>query len=156
MEIRLLGKEEALPMGLLLEADPSEKLVRAYCAPGRCYVAEEGQAVLGVYVLLPLSDTVVEIKNIAVEETRRGQGLGKQLVLHALTEAAGLGFRTVRIGTGNSSFGQLALYQKCGFRMASIDHDFFIRNYPEPIFENGIPCRDMIYLEYDTSENPQL
>lgn len=148
MEIRLLGKEEALPMDLLLEADPSEKLIREYCAKGRCYVAEAGQRVLGTYVLLPLSADAAEIKNIAVEEAMRGQGLGKKLVLHALVEAEGLGFRTVRIGTGNSSFGQLALYQKCGFRIVSIDRDFFTRNYPEPIIENGILCRDMIGLEY--------
>lgn len=148
MEIRLLGKEEALPMNLLLEADPSEKLVREYGAKGRCYAAEEGQKVIGTYVLVPLSADAVEIKNVAVEEALRGQGLGKKLVLHALAEAEGLGFCIVRIGTGNSSFGQLALYQKCGFRMVSIDVDFFTRNYPEPIMENGILCRDMILLEY--------
>jgi ribosomal protein S18 acetylase RimI-like enzyme len=148
MEIRLLGKEEALPINLLLEADPSEKLVREYCAKGRCYAAEEGQKVIGTYVLLPLSADAVEIKNVAVEEALRGQGLGKKLVLHALAEAERHGFCIVRIGTGNSSFGQLALYQKCGFRMVSIDADFFTRNYPEPIMENGILCQDMILLEY--------
>lgn len=151
MDIRLLGKEEPLPMDLLLEADPSEKLVRAYCAEGRCFVAEEAQGILGVYVLLPLDAAVAEIKNIAVAEELRGKGLGKTLVMHALTEAERLGFHKIRIGTGNSSLGQLALYQKCGFRMVSIDRDFFTRNYPEPIVENGIVCRDMVYLEYETS-----
>lgn len=151
MVIRLLGQEEPLPMDLLLEADPSEKLVRAYCAEGRCYVAEEAEEMLGVYVLVPLDDAVAEIKNVAVAEEFRGKGLGKNLVLHALAEAEHLGFRQIRIGTGNSSVGQLALYQKCGFRMVSIDRDFFIRNYPEPIVENGIICRDLVYLEYETS-----
>lgn len=156
MDIRLLGKEEPLPIDLLLQADPSEKLVRAYCAEGRCYVAEVEKSTMGVYVLLPLDAAAVEIKNVAVAEECRGRGLGKKLILHALAEAKGLGFPTVRIGTGNSSLGQLALYQKCGFRMVSIDRDFFTRNYPEPIIENGISCQDMVRLEYAISQNPSI
>jgi hypothetical protein len=30
--------------------------------------------------------------------------------------------------------------------MAGVDVDFFTRNYPEAIVENGIECRDMIRL----------
>jgi hypothetical protein len=43
----------------------------------------------------------------------------------------------------------LALYQKCGFRIVGVDLDFFIRHYPEKIYENGIQCRDMIRLSLD-------
>ena len=149
MDIRLLGKEEPLPMELLLEADPSEKLVRSYCAESRVYAVETADGAIGVLVLFPLEETVIEIKNIAVAENARGNGLGKNLIFHALTEAKRLGFRKAVIGTGNSSLGQLALYQKCGFRMVSIDRGFFLRNYPEPIIENGIPCEDMVRLEYE-------
>ncbi len=34
-------------------------------------------------------------------------------------------YKTIEIGTGNSSIGQLALYQKCGFRIIGVDMDFF-------------------------------
>lgn len=149
MDIRLLEKEEPLPMELLLEADPSEKLVRSYCADSRVYVVETAKGTMGVLVLFPRDAAVVEIKNIAVAEHIRGKGLGKKLIVHALAEARRLGFRKVLIGTGNSSLGQLALYQKCGFRMVSIDRGFFLRNYPEPIVENGIRCEDMVRLEYE-------
>lgn len=47
-------------------------------------------------------------------------------------------FKTIEVGTGNSSIGQLALYQKCGFRITGVDRDFFIRHYIEEIFESGI------------------
>ncbi|WP_308787754.1 GNAT family N-acetyltransferase [Planomicrobium stackebrandtii] len=146
MEFRQLQAHEPLPMDLLLEADPSESLVRAYSESGWCTIGEQGGAIVGVYVLVALSDTVVEIKNIAVAESFRGRGYGRQLLQHALAEAALRGFTFVEIGTGNSSLDQLALYQKCGFRMCAIDPDFFRRNYPQPIFENGIECRDMIRL----------
>lgn len=59
------------------------------------------------------------------------------------------GYKTIEIGTGNSSIGQLVLYQKCGFRITGVDIDFFVRHYQEEIFENGIQCRDMIRLSQD-------
>lgn len=148
MDIRLLGEGEELPMELLLEADPSEELLMGYCGRGLVYGAEIDGELIGVYVLLPLADKIGEIKNVAVAESVRGQGYGKKLILHALSEAELLGFGKVEIGTGNSSLGQLALYQKCGFRIDSVDRNFFVRNYPEPIMENGIVCRDMIRLVY--------
>lgn len=146
MEIHLLKRAEELPVDLLLEADPSEELVREYCNSGSCYVAREDGETTGVLVLLALDSVVMEIKNIAIAEERRGQGLGKKLIRFALGEAERQGYSEVVIGTGNSSVDQLVLYQKCGFRLHSIDHDFFTRNYPEPIIENGIQCRDMIRL----------
>ncbi|MDJ0331191.1 GNAT family N-acetyltransferase [Planococcus sp. S3-L1] len=148
MEFRLLQAHEPLPMELLLEADPSERLVRAYCAVGWCMIGEQEGSVISVCVLLVLSDSTIEIKNLAVAESFRGQGYGRRLLQHALAEALHRNFQFVEIGTGNSSMDQLAFYQKCGFRFHAIDSDFFIRNYPEPIFENGIECRDMIRLRY--------
>ena len=40
---------------------------------------------------------------------------------------------------------ELALYQKCGFRLSGIVTDSFA-DYPEPIYENGIRCIDMVML----------
>ncbi|MBT2570592.1 GNAT family N-acetyltransferase [Planococcus sp. ISL-110] len=152
MEFHLLQAREPLPMELLLEVDPFENLVRAYCDSGCCMIGKRKGEIIGVYVLLTLSDTTVEIKNVAVAESFRGQDYGQQLVQHALAESARHGFEFVEISVGNSSLGQLALYQKCGFRMRAIDPKFFRRNYPEPIFENGIECRDMIRLRYTSKQ----
>ncbi|MNP84355.1 putative N-acetyltransferase YvbK [compost metagenome] len=68
---------------------------------------------------------------------------------HAIQNARLLGAKTIEVGTGNSSVGQLALYQKCGFRITGIDRDFFIRHYSEEIVENGIKVVDMIRLTLD-------
>lgn len=146
MKIRRLFETETPPLALLLLADPSEELVRDYLHKGQCYVAEDGAEIIGEYVLLPTSKENVELINVAVVEKYHGKGIGKQLVLDAVERAKMEGFQAIEVGTGNSSIGQLALYQKCGFRMIGIDHDFFVRNYDEEIFENGIQCRDMIRL----------
>jgi ribosomal protein S18 acetylase RimI-like enzyme len=149
MEIRKLDSNEPLPMQLLLLADPSQKLVEEYLERGQCFIAKVNNQVIGVYVLLPTRPETVELVNIAVDEKYQGQGIGKQLVLHAIQTAKLQGYKTIEVGTGNSSMGQLALYQKCGFRITGIDRDFFIRHYTEEIFENGIQCRDMIRLSLD-------
>ena len=134
------------PMELLLLADPSEKLVKAYLQKGQCYIVEEDDQIIGVYVLVPLNDQTVEIINIAVHEAHQGKGIGKAMLLDAIERAKKQGYQRVEIGTGNSSIGQLALYQKCGFRISGIQKDFFSLHYEEEIIENGIPCLDMIRL----------
>ncbi|MNI90995.1 putative N-acetyltransferase YvbK [compost metagenome] len=85
--------------------------------------------------------------NIAIDESVQGKGYGKKLVRHAIETARVSGYKTIEVGTGNSGIGQLSLYQKCGFRITGVDCDFFIRHYAEPIYENGIQCRDMIRMQ---------
>jgi ribosomal protein S18 acetylase RimI-like enzyme len=149
MNIRKLNKGEEPPMELLLLADPSKVIVEEYVNRGECFVAESEQQIVGVYVLLPTRPETVELVNLSVAYNQQGKGIGKQLVLDAIQTAKSIGYKTIEIGTGNSSIGQLALYQKCGFRIIGVDLDFFIRHYPEEIFENGIQCRDMVRLSQD-------
>jgi ribosomal protein S18 acetylase RimI-like enzyme len=149
MEIRKLDKHEEAPMDLLLLADPSRKIVKEYLARGICYAAEANDETIGVYVLLPTRPETMELINVAVAENYHGMGLGKQLVMDALKKAKEKGCKTMEVGTGNSSIGQLALYQKCGFRITGIDKDFFTKHYTEKIFENGIQCIYMIRLSQD-------
>jgi ribosomal protein S18 acetylase RimI-like enzyme len=148
MEIRRLHIDEEPPYQLLLSADPSREIVQEYIKRGECFVAEIGHEIIGVYVLLPTRPGTVELVNIAVAQYMQGRGLGKQLVMDAVKRAKSKGFKTIEVGTGNSSISQLALYQKCGFRITGVDSDFFIRHYQEKIFENGIQCRDMVRLSH--------
>jgi len=145
----MLSAGEQPPMELLLLADPSVKLVEEYLKRGECFVAILDNEIVGEYVLLPTRPETVEIVNVAVAESHQGRGIGKRLVKHAIRNAELLGYKTIEIGTGNSGVGQLALYQKCGFRMTGIDKDFFVRHYEEAIFENGIQVVDMVRLSQD-------
>lgn len=149
MIIRKRNKDEELPMELLLLADPSETIVKEYTARGECFVAELEKKIVGVYVLLPTRPETIELVNVAVAEELHGRGIGKQLVMDAVKLAREKGYKTIEVGTGNSGVGQLALYQKCGFRIVGVDLDFFVRHYPEEIYENGIQCRDMIRMSQD-------
>ncbi|WP_336776582.1 GNAT family N-acetyltransferase [Paenibacillus sp. MMO-58] len=149
MKIQKLNANEEPPFELLLLADPSRKLVEEYLQRGQCFIGCLNGQIIGVYVLLPTRPDTVELVNVAVDEKHQGKGIGKLLVKHAVQNATELGFKTIEVGTGNSGMGQLALYQKCGYRIIGIDRDFFVRHYNEEIFENGIQVIDMIRLSQD-------
>ncbi len=133
-------------MELLLLADPSEGLVRGYANTSNTVGATLGGEPIGVYVLLDKGEGLMELKNIAVHPDWQGKGFGKILIGHALERAGDRGATCMEVGTGNSSLDQLAFYEKAGFRRDRTDNGFFLRNYDEPIFENGMQCTDMIYL----------
>ena len=102
--------------------------------------------VVGEYMLTKVDNETNELKNIAVDEKYQGKGIGKQLVLDAIKKAKEAGSKRIEVGTGNSSFSQLASYQKCGFRIIGVDKDFFTKNYDQEIIEDGIRCIDMVRL----------
>ena len=135
---------------LLLEADPDEAAVAAYLAQGQVFVCGAATTPYGVMVLLshaPEGADIWEVKNIATVATHRGQGVGSALLAVAKSTAQAGGAQGLVIGTGNSSLDQLRLYQRNGFRICGVVPDFFA-NYPEPIYENGIRCRDMVRLHH--------
>lgn len=146
LKIRELQKNESLPLDLLLLADPNEEIVKEYTNRGKCYVAEIKNNIVGVYVLIKTRPLTMELVNVAVDENYQGKGIGKKLVLDAIDKAKIANMKVIEVGTGNSGLSQLALYQKCGFKITWIDKDFFLKHYNEPIFENGIQCIDMIRM----------
>lgn len=147
--IKKLEDKENVPYDLLLLADPSKEIVNEYCNRGSCYIACIDNEIVGVYVLIKTRPLTLEIVNIAVDERYQGRGIGKKLIFDAINRARKEGIKTLEIGTGNSSLYQLALYQKCGFRINGVDKDFFKKHYKEKIIENGIECVDMIRLSID-------
>jgi aminoglycoside 6'-N-acetyltransferase I len=144
--IRRLKEQEEIPYKLLLLADPSKKQIDKYIFSSDIYIAEKEKNVIACYVLKSIDNKSIEIKNIAVDNPNQGKGIGMLLINHACETAKKNGFINIIIGTGNSSTGQLYLYHKAGFSIVNTIKDFFIDNYDEPIFENGIQCKDMIVL----------
>ncbi|TVX95326.1 GNAT family N-acetyltransferase [Cohnella terricola] len=149
LSIRLLDENDDIPYDLLLLADPSKKLVDEYLQRGYCYVAHRNGELVGEFVLIRTHPCTVEIVNITVNELYQGIGIGRSLVLRAIDEAKVLGAKTIEIGTANSSFKQLKLYQSCGFRMVGVDIGFFERHYEEELYEDGLRAIDMVRLRIE-------
>jgi N-acetylglutamate synthase-like GNAT family acetyltransferase len=112
-------------------------------------VLDRDNAIIAVFALQVMGSDTAEIKNIAVDAAFQGQGIGQGLLKDAINLTKDKGFKTIIIGTGDAGIKQLYLHQKVGFEMYEIKHRFFIDNYPEPIFENGIQLKHMIMLKKD-------
>ncbi len=149
INISKLKSNTDAPMDLLLLADPSEELVNSYLKNGTCFIAEINNEIVGVVLIMEIKPQTIEVMNLAVKEELHNNGIGKQLLLYAIDKIKKGDTKRIEIGTGNPGVVQMLLYQKCGFRIVNIDFDFFRRTHPEPIYENGIECRDMIRMRID-------
>lgn len=144
--IREHRADEPMPYDLLLLADENQILIDKYLPGSQLYVLETDGKVVGVGVL-QINGTAGEIMNIAVAPDYQRKGLGRAMI-QALTDAAvRQGVGQLRIATGNSGIGQIALYQQEGFELIAIDRDYMLRNYTNPIWENGIQCKHQLIFE---------
>ncbi|WP_436899097.1 GNAT family N-acetyltransferase [Acinetobacter gyllenbergii] len=133
---------------LLLEADPSWQQVSTYLLQSNLFVMLNDQGQIIAQLCLLRTDDQAEIKNLAVDSRYQKQGLAKALVQCAIENTKVQNIQTLWVKTGNSSLDQLALYQKCGFRLSHIEPDVFI-DYPEAIYEHGIRCLDQVVLRLE-------
>lgn len=145
--IRPINKITEEHYQLFLAADPSRKIIDSYLQRAYQFEMVYEDTLLGVILLIDTRPETIEIVNIAIAEKYQNQGLGEKLVHFGIDFAKKNHYRTIEIGTGSTSFAQLYLYQKCGFRVVGVDRDFFIRNYDEPIIENKLTLKDMIRLK---------
>lgn len=144
--IREHRPDELIPYDLLLLADENQMLIDKYLPSSQLYVLETDGKVVGVGVL-QINGTAGEIMNIAVAPDYQRKGLGRAMI-RALTDAAvRQGVGQLRIATGNCGIGQIALYQQEGFELIAIDRNYILRNYSNPIWENGIQCKHQLIFE---------
>ncbi|HEY0944104.1 MAG TPA: GNAT family N-acetyltransferase [Opitutaceae bacterium] len=140
------------PIELLLLADPSEDKIRSYLPGSHCFVASRDTVVVGACVVQSRGAGTYELMSIAVHPAHQRAGHGTALLKWVIDFFRNLGARQLNVGTGTFGY-QLAFYQRHGFRVTGIDHEFFVENYPEPIFENGIQLYDMLRLKLSYSSD---
>lgn len=145
--IRALLPEEEIPYHLLLLADETKEAIDKYLTAADIYLLEINHRIIATYVIQIVNVTELEIKNIAVDTDFQGQGWGTILLQHATATAKAAGYKSLLIGTADTATQQLKLYQKEGFERYKVLKDFFIDNYPIPIYENDVQLKDMILLK---------
>ena len=146
-------REDYLP--LLLLADESLQQVRSYMDSGDLYVyARKDAGVIGIVLAIPIDADAVELKAVAVDQHKQGRGNGTLMLRETLLELRARGYRRAVVGTANAAIGQLAFYQKAGFRMLKIERDFFSpdRGYAEMMIDSGIRLRDMVWMDLPLTE----
>jgi GNAT superfamily N-acetyltransferase len=128
--------------------EDDERISRALRDPAcQAYAAMAGDEPVGAAVVRWSDREPSEILYLAVAATRRGTGIGRQIVAAIQGELPAHG-RTLLVGTANSALDNIAFYQKCGFRMYAVKRDYFDYIQP-PLRDHGIVMRDMIVFGYD-------
>jgi GNAT superfamily N-acetyltransferase len=134
---------------LLELADEPEPLA-AYLHDGELFglTAADGRPRAAILVIAD-GPGVAELRAVAVAAPEQGSGLGTWMIDAVLGLLRSRGVRRVVVGTASSGVRQLAFYQRCGFRLTHVERDFFTpeRGYPAGISENGIPTRDMVWMD---------
>jgi lactoylglutathione lyase len=135
---------------LFEEAEDSAAALDSYIEEGDVLVAVSGDHLLGHVQLITEGDRS-EIKNLAVRSDHRGHGVGRQLVDAALDLARRRQATTVAVATASADVGNLRFYQRCGFRVRSVERDAFSAGagYAAGTIIDGIQLVDRIWLDLD-------
>lgn len=133
---------------LLLLAEPSAPALRWSLKnlSDAVYVMEDGGRIVGA-ATMRFRREPCEIVELGVAPELQGGGYGRLLVGRLLEEARARGKREVFVGTRSTSAANIIFYQKCGFRVHGVRPDYFWY-YDEPVYEHGLPVRDMIVLRH--------
>jgi putative acetyltransferase len=93
-------------------ADPEKTVLNG----GRIFFAiHEGQTV-GCCALLALRPGEFEVAKMAVAESARGAGIGRQLLARIIAEAAAMGAKRLYLETNHKLAPAIRLYESVGFR----------------------------------------
>lgn len=143
--INLIKTDKKKYLPLLLLADEQESMIDKYLDRGNLYVmfGDTGD-LIAVAVVTNESESVCELKNLAVASEYQRQGYGRLMVDYLCNCYKGL-CDMMYVGTGDSAQ-TIGFYENCGFVFSHIVKDFFVVNYDHPIIEDGHRLTDMVYL----------
>jgi len=137
------NKKEYLP--LLLLADPCEEMIDLYLDKGEMYVLNDENKIICEAVVVQISNTECELKNIATTVENQMKGYAKRIIDH-ISNIYKKNYKEMFVGTTSTA---VPFYNKLGFQYSHTVKNFFIDNYPESIFEGNAQCVDMLYLKKD-------
>lgn len=144
MEFLKIENNKKRYIDLLLLGDEDEKTIDKYLERGEMYILDDN-GIKAECVVTDEGNKTLEIKNIAVSPKFQKHGYGKKLI-EFITEKYSENFSVIQAGTGDSPL-TIPFYEKCGFKKSHIVKNFFIDNYKNPIYEEGVQLIDMIYLQ---------
>ena len=130
-------------------ADDSAVQLASYVDEGRVLVAWDGDRPVGHLQLIPTSAGEIELKSLAVLPEMQRHGVGRMLIDQAVATAMAEGYWRMLVATGGADTGNLRFYQRCGFRLLSVERDAFTpeTGYPAGIMVDGIELRDRVWLD---------
>lgn len=145
MEIKEVKDNKKQFLSLLLLADEQENMIDKYIDRGIMYVLDDEGIIKAECIVTDEKNGVLEIKNLAVKSEYQRKGYGK-VMIDFIVKNYKEKYSILQVGTGDSPL-TIPFYEQCGFIRSHYIKNFFIDNYEQPIYENGIQLIDMIYLQ---------
>ena len=147
LTISKLDHSETIPLDLLLMADPSEEMIEKYLYSGDSYLAKLEGELIGAFILAPITESEIELKNIAVYTQHRGKGYGREMLKYAIRISKMEAYESIVLKTADVSLRQISFCEKNKFQRDSKIIGHFIKYYKESIFENGQEASDQIVFK---------
>jgi ribosomal protein S18 acetylase RimI-like enzyme len=145
MEIKEVKDNKKQFLSLLLLADEQENMIDKYIDRGIMYVLDDEGIIKAECIITDEQNGVLEIKNLAVKPEYQRKGYGKVMIDFIIKNYKEK-YSILQVGTGDSIL-TIPFYEQCGFIRSHYIKNFFIDNYEQPIYEDGIQLIDMIYLQ---------
>jgi ribosomal protein S18 acetylase RimI-like enzyme len=143
------GREGFVPLLLLADV---EQQVRGYLQAGELYVLRgAGGEPLGATLVINRDEEpgTAELRAVTIDEQYHRRGLGRRMLERVLDDLRQRGVTRAVVGTSNAGIGEIAFYQKAGFRLWRIERDVFTpeRGYDPEERLHGLAHRDMVWFE---------
>lgn len=145
--IKRINAITPIHLALLKEADPDEHMINSYISRAFLFECLYNNKIVGILALGKINQDSLEILNISVSDTHQNKGIGSSLLDFADVFAKKNYYVILEVCTGSTSIWQLYFYQKHGFRIISVQPDYFIIHYKKPIYEHGIQLKDRLRLQ---------
>lgn len=149
-------RNEDVPYELIYLADEDDDQIKKYKDTSIFWATMDDEKIIGIIGINEINKESTEIVCVAVDEEYQNKKIGTNLIEKAISVSKEKKYKEIIIKTGNCGIGQLYLYQRCGFRLDSINKDYMIENYKNPIYENDIQCFDQIVLKYRIYSKEEL
>lgn len=147
VQIKIKHLKDRYPFDLLLLADESIEAINKYINACSVFEILLNNNIIGVLAVMNNGDNTIELKNIAIDKKYQKKGFGKQAISWLEEFYKKKGVKIIYLGTGDQSLIQQKFYLKLGFEKYAIKENFFLNNYPNPIYENGNQLKDMIMFK---------
>lgn len=143
--IKLEGNKEQY-LDILLIGDEDEAMINKYLDDSELFGLFVNNQLSTICAILDIDKNSAEIKNLATYPKFQNQGFASKLLEYIFEEYKNAGFKSLILGTSENEI-TLNFYKKKGFIETHKIKNFFIDNYPHPIFENKKQLIDMVYLK---------
>ncbi|HMK12317.1 MAG TPA: GNAT family N-acetyltransferase [Acidimicrobiales bacterium] len=139
------GPERRAFVPLIRLAEDSDSQLDTALDDGTLYAIDD----IGVVLVLDHAEREREMRYVAVAKSRQREGIGRQMLAAVEDAERARGTRRLLVGTSAADPGNLAFYQRCGFRLLSIERDYFSpeRGYPVGFTIDGLLAVDMVWMD---------